>query len=392
MNQHRVLKLIYCVHSRRFRKFESIYLFDEFFSVGCSRSLRMNKIPNERSRLYFLLAWFHAVIQERLRYVPLGWSKHYEFTEADLKCALDTIDIWIDMIAMGRTNLPIDKIPWEALRTLLSQCIYGGRIDNPFDQRLLNGFLSKLFSLTSLNTDMKLIVEEQDEKVQQPVVVTMPDGVKREQFMNWIEQTLRTLIQQPSWLGLPNNAEIVLLTTRARETIAKLLKMSSVITIEDEDIQDSLLPESTSASDVSQQSKTRSNTGDGRPTWMKQLHNSCATWLKLLPSKVTTMKRTTENIKDPLFRFFEREVNTGSKLLSVVQSDLRDIIAVCETKKKQTNYHRQLISDLIKGKRILQGILSHTDFFQVSFLIHGNDIPYRKTSLSFNGLPTSVIE
>jgi dynein heavy chain 1 len=110
----------------------------------------MNKTPNERSRLYFLLAWFHAVIQERLRYVPLGWSKHYEFTEADLKCALDTIDIWIDLIAMGRTNLPIDKIPWEALRTLLSQCIYGGRIDNPFDQRLLNGFLSKLFSLASL--------------------------------------------------------------------------------------------------------------------------------------------------------------------------------------------------------------------------------------------------
>lgn len=96
----------------------------------------MNKTPNERSRLYFLLAWFHAVIQERLRYVPLGPSKHYEFNEADLKCALDTIDL----IAMGRTNLPFDKIPWEALRTLLSQCIYGGRIANPFDQRLLNGF------------------------------------------------------------------------------------------------------------------------------------------------------------------------------------------------------------------------------------------------------------
>jgi dynein heavy chain 1 len=306
----------------------------------------MNKIPNERSRLYFLLAWFHAVIQERLRYVPLGWSKHYEFTEADLKCALDTIDIWIDLIAMGRTNLPIDKIPWEALRTLLSQCIYGGRIDNPFDQRLLNGFLSKLFSLTSLNTDMKLIVEEQDDKSQKPVVVTMPDGVKREQFVTWIEQTLRALNQQPSWLGLPNNAEVVLLTTRARETLAKLLKMSSVITSDDEDIGDN----EQIALDASTKGKTRSDAGgDSRPMWMKQLHNSCVTWLKLLPAKVTTMKRTTENIKDPLFRFFEREVNTGSKLLTVVQSDLRDIIAVCETKKKQTNYHRQLISDLIKG-------------------------------------------
>ena len=34
---------------------------------------RMDKTPcKERSRLYFLLAWFHAVVQERLRYCPLG--------------------------------------------------------------------------------------------------------------------------------------------------------------------------------------------------------------------------------------------------------------------------------------------------------------------------------
>lgn len=52
--------------------------------------------PNERARLYFLLAWFHAVIQERLRYAPLGWSKKYEFGESDLRSACDTIDTWLD--------------------------------------------------------------------------------------------------------------------------------------------------------------------------------------------------------------------------------------------------------------------------------------------------------
>lgn len=52
--------------------------------------------PNERARLYFLLAWFHAVIQERLRYAPLGWSKKYEFGESDLRSACDTVDTWLD--------------------------------------------------------------------------------------------------------------------------------------------------------------------------------------------------------------------------------------------------------------------------------------------------------
>ena len=95
--------------------------------------------PNERARLYFLLAWFHAIVQERLTYAPLGWSKKYEFNESDLRCACDTIDVWIDAVAMGRTNLPPEKVPWDALRTLMSQCIYGGKIDNDFDQVYIFG-------------------------------------------------------------------------------------------------------------------------------------------------------------------------------------------------------------------------------------------------------------
>ena len=51
----------------------------------------------------------------------------------------------------------------------------------------------------------------------------------------------------------------------------------------------------------------------------------------------------------PCFRFFEREVNLGVRLLSLVRGDLEEVIAVCEAKKKQTNYHRALLSMLNKG-------------------------------------------
>lgn len=34
----------------------------------------------------------------------------------------------------GRTNLPPEKVPWDAIKTLLAQCIYGGKVDNEFDQ------------------------------------------------------------------------------------------------------------------------------------------------------------------------------------------------------------------------------------------------------------------
>ena len=53
--------------------------------------------------------------------------------------------------------------------------------------------------------------------------------------------------------------------------------------------------------------------------------------------------------QDPLYRFYEREVNLGCKILKRVRSDLRDIIAICRGEKKQTNDHRSIIDDLNRG-------------------------------------------
>ncbi len=63
---------------------------------------QMGKAPAERSRLYLLLSWLHAVMQERLRYAPLGWSRRYEFGESDLRSSIETIDQWMDEESKGR--------------------------------------------------------------------------------------------------------------------------------------------------------------------------------------------------------------------------------------------------------------------------------------------------
>lgn len=81
---------------------------------------RTNKEPIERKRLHFLVSWFNAVVQERIRYTPIGWSKVYEFNESDQRCTLDCIDEWLDSMGKGRQNVDPDKIPWDALRTLIS--------------------------------------------------------------------------------------------------------------------------------------------------------------------------------------------------------------------------------------------------------------------------------
>lgn len=293
----------------------------------------MMKPPSERARLYFLLAWFHAIIQERLRYVPLGWAKKYEFNESDLRVAIDTLDTWIDQTAMNRTNLPPEKIPWDAIVTLLSQSIYGGKIDNDFDQRLLASFLSKLFTAHSFETDFALVGNVEGQRN-----ITMPDGTRRDQFLKWIENLSDR--QTPSWLGLPNNAEKVLLTTHGTDLVSKLLKMQQ---LEDDD--ELAYNPDEGAVDASLQNVQE----DGRPSWMIVLCNSATSWLELLPKSLPTLKRTVENIKDPLYRYFEREVNSGAKLLTVVISDLQDVLLICKGEKKQTNHHRTMLSELVRG-------------------------------------------
>ncbi|XP_042240101.1 dynein heavy chain, cytoplasmic-like isoform X4 [Homarus americanus] len=304
-------------------------LMRTFSTVPASRMMRA---PSERARLYFILAWFHAITQERLRYAPLGWAKYYEFNESDLRVACDTLDTWIEATAMGRTNLPPEKVPWDALATLMSQCIYGGKIDNEFDQRLLTSFLAKLFTPRSFDPDFPLVCNVDGHEGQN---ITMPDGIRRDQFLHWVESLSDR--QSPSWLGLPNNAEKVLLTTKGTDMLSKLLKMQ-VLEDDDELAYGGDETPGTERKDV-----------EGRPSWMVTLQQSAVTWLSHLPESVNTLRRTLDNIKDPLYRYFEREVNSGAKLLRIVRSDLCDVILICKGEKKQTNYHRTMVSQLVKG-------------------------------------------
>ena len=46
-----------------------------------------------RSRLLFLLACFHSVMQERRTYIPQGWTKFYEFSYGDLRAGTYMMEV-----------------------------------------------------------------------------------------------------------------------------------------------------------------------------------------------------------------------------------------------------------------------------------------------------------
>ncbi|KAJ9578979.1 hypothetical protein L9F63_024918, partial [Diploptera punctata] len=44
-----------------------------------------------RAKAMFALAWFHAVVQERRTFIPQGWAKFYEFSDADIRAGSEIL-------------------------------------------------------------------------------------------------------------------------------------------------------------------------------------------------------------------------------------------------------------------------------------------------------------
>jgi dynein heavy chain 1 len=57
--------------------------------------------------------------------------------------------------------------------------------------------------------------------------VTTPEGFKREQFLHWAASLPEA--QSPAWLGLPSNAEVVLLTNRATALASDMQKLQVLL-------------------------------------------------------------------------------------------------------------------------------------------------------------------
>ncbi|KAG5439721.1 hypothetical protein PCANB_000003 [Pneumocystis canis] len=163
--------------------------------------------PIEKNRLYFLLSWFHALLQERLRYVPLGWSKSYEFNESDFESGIWMIDNLIENISQGRSNISPEKIPWEAIRLLLCDSIYGAKIDSDNDLELLHKMTQNIFVYQSFDLDYELVEKN----------LTIPDCLRREEFLNWIQNLPQR--ESPTWLGLPENSEKIIFLSQGKEML-----------------------------------------------------------------------------------------------------------------------------------------------------------------------------
>eukprot|EP00397_Hematodinium_sp_SG-2012_P000022 GEMP01000022.1.p1 GENE.GEMP01000022.1~~GEMP01000022.1.p1 ORF type:complete len:4594 (-),score=1270.22 GEMP01000022.1:1053-14834(-) len=298
---------------------------------------RVDKKPAERSRLHFLLAFLHAVVIERLRFTPIGWTKKYEFSDADQLCGMDTIDGWMDAIAGDKVdNVDPAKIPWHALQTVLQQAVYGGRIDNEFDREILDSFIEHLFSEAVFGNNFIMAGEHATREFH----LNGPDGRKREDFVSWVDANI-PLKASTAWLGLSVNAERLIRLSRGQYTVSRWSQLQSIV--------DEVLSVRNMDSKTSRGSLDQAAAAVPKPAvtnWLFAMHARIVALHEALPKPMSPMVRTAEKVKDPLWRCLDREIEVGRQLLEKVRADLERLLLVTSGKEKTTNEMRALAESL----------------------------------------------
>lgn len=89
----------------------------------------------------FGLCFFHSLLLGRRRFGQQGWSRSYGFTAGDLTiCANILQSYWETSVAPIGVSAHREA-PWQELRYIFGEIMYGGHITDYFDRRVTMCYL-----------------------------------------------------------------------------------------------------------------------------------------------------------------------------------------------------------------------------------------------------------
>ncbi|XP_024913275.1 dynein heavy chain 3, axonemal-like [Cynoglossus semilaevis] len=140
-------------------------------------------------KLLFGLTFFHALVQERRNFGPLGWNIPYEFNESDLRISIRQIQMFLD---------EYEEVPLAALAYLTGECNYGGRVTDDKDRRLLLSLLSIFYNWE--------LIQEEGYKVCEGDQYYIPVHGPYQTYVDYIRSL--PICADPCVFGLHSNADI----------------------------------------------------------------------------------------------------------------------------------------------------------------------------------------
>ena len=172
--------------------------------------LQATKKPKEYKRLFFALAFFHAVVIERKKYGALGWNIPYSFNETDLAICETQLQLYLDMY---------EEVPYSVLNLLTSLINYGGRVTDDKDLRTVDLILKAYYRKESLISGTMLSGSG---------IYIIPNITDEEHshadFTEYIDNL--PIVPDPEVFGMHKNADITCAENETYGMLSSILSLS----------------------------------------------------------------------------------------------------------------------------------------------------------------------
>ena len=159
--------------------------------------------PGPFRKLSYALCVFHALLQERRLFGPLGWNIAYGFNESDLLISMQQLAMFLD---------ENEEVPFKALKYCIGECNYGGRVTDGKDRRTLNCILDRFFCDEVLETGANL---------SDSGIYRMPGASTHPEFLSVISDL--PLVAEPEIFGFHENAMITKDTKETSDLFTAIL-------------------------------------------------------------------------------------------------------------------------------------------------------------------------
>ncbi|XP_025049146.1 dynein heavy chain 17, axonemal-like [Alligator sinensis] len=175
---------------------KALDLFTQDTLEMCSREIEFKCI-------LFALCYFHAVVAERRKFGAQGWNRSYPFNNGDLTISINVLYNYLEANA---------KVPWDDLRYLFGEIMYGGHITDDWDRRLCRTYLQEYVRVEMLEGDMLLAPS-----------FFIPPNLDYKGYHEYVDESLPP--ESPYLYGLHPNAEIGFLTVTSEKLFRTVLEM-----------------------------------------------------------------------------------------------------------------------------------------------------------------------
>ena len=119
------------------------------YSMFDNKQLNDCAMPVAYKKLLFAFSFFHALVQDRRKFGPIGWNIPYAFMQEEFDVCSRQLKIFLDEAKDG-------AIPYKVLTFLGAEVNYGGRVTDDKDVRLITNILRRFVNPGILQDDYAL--------------------------------------------------------------------------------------------------------------------------------------------------------------------------------------------------------------------------------------------